>query len=177
MAYQKRNKDLTIEESFAMVKGLLKFKRKIIWANMKPGHLFFTSYNAKDKTQTFDRTPLVMMFWRNTRYTLGLNFHWLPVSMRIYLVQHIMAINKRRIEHRERIQFSYKQLKPMLKSLGYAPCIRLYINRRFGHNGVVIPPYMLRDVARLRSETFTKGQYTAAQLYQMAKARGKKKNI
>lgn len=171
----KRNKELTPKESIEMVKSLLKRKRPIKWNKMKPGHLFFTSYNAKDKEQTYDRTPLVMMFWRNGKYTLGLNFHWLPISMRLNLIKHIININKMRIKHRKSLIFSYKQLKPMLKSLGYAPCIRLYINRRFGRSGVIIPPYMLEEMGRVRSETFTNGKYSASELYRMAKNRNRKK--
>ena len=74
------------------------------------------------------------------------------------------------------LEFDYRQLKPMLKSLGYAPCIRLYINGRMGRIGVPIPPDRLSEIARVKGESFTKGRYSASELYQMAKSRGKKKN-
>jgi hypothetical protein len=62
----------------------------------------------------------------------------------------------------------------MLKSFGYAPCIRMYINKRFASNGVVIPPERLVEIALLRTETFTKGKYSAAQLFRMASSKSAK---
>lgn len=169
-------KELTVKESLEAVKSLLKRRRKIVPANLKPGHVIFTSYNAKFKENTYDQTPLVLILKRSPGYTLGINLHWLPVSLRMYLVEHIMNKNKANIRQRKAFKFTYGDFKPMLKSLRYAPCIRLYINRRFGKSGVTIPGYKLREVARLRTETFTKGKYTAAQLYAMAREAGKRKS-
>lgn len=144
--------------------------------DLKPGHLIFTLYDAKDKTQTYDRTPLVLILKRTKRHTLGLNFHWIPFSMRVNLIKHILKMNEANIRQRKPLKFSYIELKPMLKSLGYAPCIRLYINKRFSKQGVVLPSYRLMEVARLKTETFTKGKYSAAQMYQMARKRAAKRS-
>jgi len=169
-------KELSLRDSVELVKGLMKRKRSIDKNELKPGHLFFTHYNAKNKEQTYDKTPLVLVLRRNASHTLGLNFHWIPMSMRINLVKHIMEINKTRIKHRKSLIFNYRQLKPMLKSLGYAPCIRLYINKRFSKQGVIIPPHRLMDIARTKSETFTRGRYSAGQLFAMARRAGKTRN-
>lgn len=165
-------KELSKKESNDKVKDLLKRRIKLqAKYHMQPGNLLFTSYNAKDKTQTYDKTPLVLILRRGSKYTLGLNFHWLPVSKRMFLINHIMKVNKRNIKNNKPLEFNYRDLKPMLKSLGYAPCIRLYINSRMGRIGVVVPPDGLGEVARLKAESFTNGRYSAAQLYQMAKKR------
>ena len=84
-------------------------------------------------------------------------------------------MNEQNIKKNKPLKFSYDDLKPMLKSLGYSPCIRLYINKRISNTGVIIPPERLMEVARLKTETFTKGRYSASQLFQMAKKRGKSK--
>lgn len=165
-------KELSKKESNDKVKDLLKRRIKLqAKYHTQPGNLLFTSYNAKDKTQTYDKTPLVLILRRGSKYTLGLNFHWLPVSKRLFLINHIMKINKRNIKNNKPLEFDYRDLKPMLKSLGYAPCIRLYINSRLGRIGVVVPPDGLGEIARLKAESFTNGRYSAAQLYQMAKKR------
>lgn len=166
--------ELTPAESLRMVKELLKSKRSISGRNLKPGHLFFAAYDAKDKTQTYDRTPFVLVLKRNQTHTLGLNFHWIPLSMRINLILFIIKMNAYNIRERKALTFDYKQLKPMLKSLGYAPCIRMYINARFSSDGVIIPSYKLMDVARLKTETFTKGRYSATQMFTMARKQNKK---
>ena len=141
--------------------------------DMIPGNIFFTFYDAKYKENTYDRTPLVLVLRRNRSHTLGLNFHWIPLSMRINLIKAIVAMNEKNIKNNKPLEFSYETLKPMLKGLGYAPCIRLYINKRIGSTGVVIPPDRLMEVARLKTETFTNGKYSAEQLYVMARKAGK----
>lgn len=168
-------KELTPSASFRKVKDLLKERKKMTKSDLVPGNLIFTFYNAKNKEQSYDRTPLVLILRRNASHTLGLNFHWIPLSMRLNLIKQIVRMNERNIKNNKPLEFSYEQLKPMLKSLGYAPCIRLYINKRISNTGVVIPPERLMEVARLKTETFTQGKYSASQLFQMARAAGKRK--
>ena len=166
-------KELTPEQSLDSVKQLLKRKRTIESKDLKPGHLIFTYYDAKYKENTYDQTPLVLILRRNARHTLGLNFHWIPFSMRINLVKTIIKMNAYNIRERKPLKFSYNDLKPMLKGLGYAPCIRLYINKRFGKTGVIIPSHQLLEIARLKTETFTAGRYSASQLFAMARSKAK----
>ena len=167
-------KELSKKDSTEQLKVLLKQRIRLqAKKHYQPGHLVFTSYNAKYKENTYDKTPLVLVLVRGSRHTLGLNFHWLPVSRRMYLINHILKINKDNIKNGRPIEFSYGDLKPMMKSLGYAPCIRKYINARLGQIGVALPPERLVEVARLRAETFTQGRYSSSQLYRMARERGK----
>jgi hypothetical protein len=168
-------KELTNGQSNAKVKDLLKEKKNLSKAEMQPGNLLFTAYDAKDKTFAYDKTPLVLILRRNRTHTLGLNFHWIPLSMRINLIKYILKLNKKNIEKNKPLDFNYKDLKPMLKSLGYAPCIRLYINKRFGPKGVVLPADRMVEIARLKTESFTNGRYSASQMYQRARKAGKKK--
>lgn len=167
----KKIKELTTSQSNKAVKDLIKEKKTLKRKDFTPGNLIFTSYDAKDKTQTYDKTPLVLILRTGSNHTLGLNFHWCPMSMRINLIKIIIAANEKNIQRGRPLEFSYKQLKPLLKSLGYAPVIRLYINGRLGTKGVVIPPERLIEVARLKTESFTNGKYSAGQMYQMARKR------
>ena len=168
-------KELSPKESFDKVRELIKGKTVLRKKDIIPGNLIFTFYDAKYPEFTYDRTPLVLVLGSNKFHTLGLNFHWILPVMRMKLIYYIIKINRRNIEANKPIEFDYKQLKPMLKALGYAPCIRLYINKRFAKQGVVISPPQLVEVARLKTETFTKGKYSAAQLYKMAATKGKRK--
>lgn len=168
-------KELSPKDSVEAVKALLKRKRKLEGKDLKPGHLIFTYYDAKYKENTYDKTPLVLILRRNASHTLGLNFHWIPFSMRVNLVKYIIEKNAANIRQRKPLKFSYAELKPMLKSLGYAPCIRLYINNRFAPTGVVIPSHQLMEIARLKAETFTNGKHSAYELYAMARKRGAKR--
>lgn len=162
-------KEMSKEESYAKVRSLLKQQTQLSRAKMKPGSIVFTSYDAKFKEHTYDKTPLIFVLRTSPNYTLGINFHWLPLAHRVYLIDQIMRKNANNIKREKPLEFSYAELKPMLKSLGYAPCIRLYINKRLAKRGVVIPIERLKEVARLKTETFTQGRYSASQLFQMAK--------
>jgi hypothetical protein len=172
----KKIKELTTSQSNKKVKDLIKEKKKLKKRDLRPGNLIFTTYDAKDKEQTYDKTPLVLILRRNGTHTLGLNFHWIPLSMRINLIKIIIQMNVQNIQRGRPLQFTYENLRPLLKQFGYAPVIRLYINNRLGGVGVVIPPERLIEVARLKTESFTNGRYSAGQLYQMARKRGKKKS-
>lgn len=162
-------KELSKKESNLKVQDLLKERINLQSKHFQPGNVIFSSYNAKDKTQTYDKTPLALILRRGQKYTLVLNFHWVPLKMRITLIKHIIALNKNNIKKNKLMEFNYAQIRPMLKTLGYAPCIRLYINGRMGKVGVVIPPERLIEIARLRAETFTNGQYSAKELYDKAR--------
>lgn len=174
MAY----KELTPAQSLKKVKSLVKGQVKVTKKDWIPGNIIFTVYNAKYINKVFDRTPLVLILRRNSTHTLGLNFHWLPFNMRVGLVKHILKLNKKNIAKGKPLDFSYQQLKPMLKNYGYAPVIRLYINKNFQTKGTVIPPDRLAEVAALRTETFfvVGKKFTAEQLYSMAQKAGKRRN-
>lgn len=158
---------MSIKDSNKYFKKLLKEKKQLTKKDLIPGNTIFFAYNAKYKDEIYDKTPVSLILRRNKTHTLGLAFHWIPYNMRLSLIKYIMRVNKENIKKGKPLDFSYKDLKPRLKSLGYAPCIRLYINKRMSRNGVVISPDRL-FIARLRTETFTGGRYTADQLYKKA---------
>ena len=168
---------MTPAESIKQVKRLITNKTKITKKDWIPGNVVFTYYFAKYQNLVYDHTPLVLILKRNSTHTLGLNFHWLPFKMRVNLVKHILNLNKKNVAKGKPLEFSYEQMKPLLKHYGYAPCIRKYINKRFRSSGTVVGPDMLSQVARLRSETlFTTGKkYTAEQLFAMAQKAGRRR--
>jgi len=171
----KKIKELPKTLSNLKVKELLKERQRIKGKHFIPGNLIFTSYNAKFKENTYDKTPLILVLRRNNSHTLGLNFHWIPLRMRLKLIKVILKLNKQNIKNNKPLIFNYKQLKPMLKGLGYAPCIRLYINKRISHTGVIIKPERLVEIARLKTESFTNGRYSAEELYKRALKSGRKR--
>jgi len=168
-------KELTLPQSNKAIKELIKEKKKLSVKDFKPGNIILMKYVAKDDTQTYDKTPLALVLRSNSTHTLALNFHWAPLSMRINLIKIIIITNKKNIQRNKPLEFDYQQIRPLLKQLGYAPIIRRYINSRISSQGVVIPPERLMQVARLKTESFTNGKFSAAQMLAMAKRRGKTK--
>lgn len=162
-------KGLSPAESIKFVKNMLKTKsKKLTLKDFEPGSLLMYRYNAKNKEETFDVTPLVMVLKRSRRYVLGINFHWAPLPLRIVLVKKILQLNRRNIKEGKQLEFDYRTLKPFLKKIGFAPVIRLYIKNRISETGVLIPPEHLMDAARTKSETFTNGRISAEELYKRA---------
>lgn len=169
-------KEMSISDSNKSAKELMRQKKYLVRNDWTPGNTIFLGYDAKDKTQTYDKTPLVMILKRNKRHTLGLNFHWLPYVMRQSLIINILKMNMDNINKGKPIEFSYEDLKPFLKRYGYAPCIRLYINSRLTKQGSVIPPSKLPAAARMRTETFSQGKYTSQQIWKQVHKNAKKAN-
>ena len=146
-----------------MKKNLRAFKRE----DFALGRLLFLKYNAKDKTKVYEKNPLILVLMRNSRHTLGLNFHWVPYNMRIELVNFILKLNESRVNNYKRLKFPYPVLKKFLKKRGFVPCVRKYINQRFSRSGVVIPNTRLLGFARLNMMIFSNG-LTAEQAYRLA---------
>lgn len=170
-----RNFEMSRQDSDAYVRELMKNPKPLKNRDFRPGTLLFYRYDAKDKTQTYDNTPLVLVLGQNGRYMLGLNFHWLPYQKRLWLVDRILKHSKQEVQRNSRLRFTYEDFKPLMRSVHFQPCIRLYIKRRISRNGVIIPPSELVNATKLKAETFTNGRYSQAQLYQMARMRGMRK--
>ena len=162
-------KELSKSESKQTVKELMKTKQSLKNSHFKVGNTLFLGYNAKDKTQTYDKTPLVLILRRGKTHTLGLNFHWLPYQMRHYLVLLIIKMNINNIKNNKPLEFNYADIKPFLKKHGYVPCIRLYINYRFTVKGVVIPPEKLPSASKIKAETFHQGKVSVEEIFKNAK--------
>lgn len=169
-----RVRQLDRQQSAAQIRKFLKSLVKFDSSSFTPGNLLIYRYNAKDKTKIWDKRPMVLVLAVSRRHLLGLNFHWIPFSMRMWLVRYIIKHNKKRIRNGEKIEFGYRKIKPLLKKMGYAPCIRLYIrtHRRISPNGVVLPPERLIEAAQLRMEMFT--GVPEAELWKMKSKKSKK---
>ena len=162
-------KELSKEQSLTKLKQLVKRQFKLHAKDFKVGNVIFMRYHAKYKKRQFDKTPLMMVLRVSRNYTLGLNFHWIPFSMRMWLVKYIIKENKDNIRKNKPIEFSYRKVRPLLKKMAFVPCIRLYINKNISKSGTVIPPSQLIEVATLKMESFT--NVPSEKLYNLAKAK------
>jgi hypothetical protein len=130
-------------------------------------NMLFFKYDAKDKENTYDKTPLVLILRKTKGYVLGLNLHWTPVNLRLILLKLILKLNKNNIKQNLPLQITYKMLKPILIRLNLGPVIRLYIYNRISRRGIVVPPEYWLIAARIRAESFS-GGFSADKLYRMA---------
>jgi len=163
------SKELTPKESLEMVKNLIKTESKSLQPMIKTGALLMFKYDAKDKDQKYDKTPLVMVLSKTSKYMLGVNFHWMPSQYRQVIVEYILKRNSKQIRNKMPLKMKYKDLRGVIKSIGAFPVIRLYIRGRMSSKGVKIPDELLSQACKLKTETFTKGRANSTTLWGRAK--------
>ncbi len=164
-------KELTTKESIQMLKNLTKSDKVQIQKHLKSGNLITFVYNAKDKTQKYDKTPFVLVLRVNSKYMLGLNFHWMSIERRVLFVDYLLKTQSKQIRNNNPFNVSYKKLKKIIKTLGVFPVVRLYIRSRMSSGGVKIPDKLLMSAAKMKSETFTQGKTNSTTLWSRAKRR------
>ena len=81
-------------------------------------------------------------------------------------------MNKNNIQRNLPLQFSYKELKPLL-ARGYYPVIRKYIRKRISPQGILVPDSHLLTVCRFTDGLFTEG-VPSAKIYKKAVKDSKK---
>lgn len=148
-------KQLSRAQSAVAIQNLYKSAVRLRDKYVVPGYTLVYKYDAKDKSKMYDRRPMVLVLSVSRTHMLGLNFHWIPFSMRMYLVKYIIRHNKNNIKNGKGIDFTYRKLKPMMKKLGYAPCIRLYIRKRMSKKCIPVPFERIVEVAQLDMAMFT----------------------
>lgn len=165
---------LSSKESMELIRALAA-KKQNVHNYLIPGKIISFLYNAKNKEDVFDRTPLAFVLRSNKTHTLAINFHWAPLPLRMILVKKILKDNAKNIKLNKPLEFDYITLKGFLKRIGFAPIIRLYINARISKSGFVVPDNMLMSAAKLKSETFVGKNISADMLYRYAVQKRKSK--
>ena len=157
-----------------MIKKIMKNKdNKVGKSDLKPGRLYTYAYDAKDKSQTYDQTPLVFVLRTSARHLLCVNFHWAPQPLKVVLAKFFFNMNRTNIKQGKPLELDYKTIKPFLKKIGFAPIIRRYIRARISRYIIRIPDSDFMNIVMSRSESFTQGKVSAEQLYKLALKRNK----
>jgi len=166
-------------DSLVLFKNLLKTNtKKRTRASFTQGNMVAFAYNAKDQTEIYDKSPLVIVLRTSKSYMLGLNFHWVPRPARKILVDYILKVNKHNIHKNLPLVITYKMLVPMIIKLKLIAVIRLYIKSRISARVMVIPYVYFKRAVYLPAENFSNGM-SSDQLYRMAvlKSKSRKRNL
>lgn len=124
-------------ETLVSQKGYSKATSKLKDARSEPekGYFFSYDYNfsldyPKEVVDYFDKTPLILCFNAWAGYTLGINFHFIPVLSRSWLLSRIKAMNPEAFKKSgyNKVYVSYSTLQSIMKKSKYA--VRLYRNDR-----------------------------------------------
>ena len=158
-------------DSLQLVKNLIKTKMKGTKSSISVGRILMFGYHAKDATQRYDATPLVIVLKFSKNYMLGINFHWCPIPLRISLINWIFKRNKVNVQRNKPLDLTYQDLKRIIKSKAYRPIIRLYIVKRMSNRCVRIPFENMEQICKTKSETFVGADEN--KLYKLARAKYK----
>ena len=140
------------KEMYEMMKAKIKNPEKLNSSHFKIGKMVMYQYNPKYPDKPYDKSPLIIVLGRSRKYTLGLNFHWVPPVARAKLMKFILGKNKKNIEKGIPLEISYDMIKGIIKGMG--PCIRLYLNNRISRRGISVEQENFKKIIHLRAENF-----------------------
>ena len=94
------------------------------------GKMFFFFYNPKLKEELpyYDKFPLVLPIELYGDGFLGINFHYLPINLRVHLLDKLYDLtNNDKFDSTTRIQASYSLLSAASRYKEFQPCLKRYL--------------------------------------------------
>lgn len=130
----------------------------------RTGKLFMFVYDPKLKKKLpyYDRFPLIFVLEVRGGGLLGLNMHYLPVTLRLKLFnQLIVLLNNQNMDDETRLRLSYKVIKNASKYQSALSLIREYKAKYIRSKLLEVQPQDWEIVMFLPTETFRKsGKHT-----------------
>ena len=109
--------------------------------NPGPGHFCFFFYSAKGYEEGtlpyYDTSPMNLILSGQGGYVSGLNWHYLPLSLRVRLFQEILAIEGGVLSERSKFTATYETIKGMTNL--YKPCYKTYLLSHVKSQAVWVP--------------------------------------
>lgn len=109
----------------------------------KPGvgrfcFFFYSSKGYQEKTLPYyDSSPMSLILSANGKYIEGLNWHYLPLNLRVQLFQTILAIEGGPFTDKHKLNATYEAIKNMTNL--YKPCFKRYLANRVKSQAVWVP--------------------------------------
>lgn len=114
-----------ITPNFIMKGNAKQLQSKIVIGNM---YHFIYDPKWKDILPYFDTFPLVFPFANAAGGFLGLNFHYLPVTYRIRLLDNLLIFrNNDRLDETTKLKFSWQMINNVARFSGVEACIKHYL--------------------------------------------------
>lgn len=106
-----------------------------------PGHFCFFFYSAKGYQEGslpyYDTSPMSLILSAGGGMVQGLNFHYLPLHLRVQLFQQILAIEGGSLSDVRKLSATYETVKAMGNL--YKPCLKNYLLNRVKSQAVWVP--------------------------------------
>lgn len=106
-----------------------------------PGHFCFFFYSAKGYGEGtlpyYDTSPMSLILGQSGNIVSGLNFHYLPLNLRVLLFQQILAIEGGSLSEVRKLSATYEIIKGMTNL--YKPCYKNYLLNHIKSQAVWVP--------------------------------------
>ena len=122
-----------------------------------PGKMIAFQYKAKDATQKFDKSPLVISlgYSQNPKLSkshfIGLNIHWMPMNSRVALASFFTELNAKR-----KGKLTYNDVKPFLNKFKGHKILRMYIIKNVSNRVYEMPQDQFLGAAAVDSSNWSK---------------------
>lgn len=114
-----------------------------IYQHNKPGigRFCFFFYSAKGYQEGtlpyYDTAPMSLIIGGEGKYISGINFHYLPLTLRVQLFQQLLAIEGGSLSDQQKFTATYETLKAMGNL--YKPCYKNYLLNHIKSQAVWVP--------------------------------------
>ena len=98
---------------------------------IQPGNLYMYFYDPKTKEDLpyYDRFPLVFPFRKTSDGFYGLNMHYLPYDLRIYLLDALLTFKTNsRWDETTKLKYSWALIDGVSRYKAAQPCVKQYLN-------------------------------------------------
>jgi hypothetical protein len=123
------------------------------------GKLYFFFYDPKTKEQLpyYDRFPLVLPIEQYGDGFLGINFHYLPMNLRVVLMDKLYdLVSNDKFDETTRIKASYALLSGASRYREIQPCVKRYLGNHVQSKFIEIEANMWDTAIFLPVESFAK---------------------
>lgn len=106
-----------------------------------PGHFCFFFYSAKGYQEGtlpyYDTSPMSLILGAEGKLISGLNWHYLPLNLRVQLFQQILAIEGGSFTDKRKLEATYETIKAVTNL--YKPCYKNYLVGSIRSQAVWVP--------------------------------------
>lgn len=140
---------------------LMRHDSSALAASVMPGHMYMFFYDAKtkDKLPYYDMFPLVLPYRKTPNGFYGLNIHYLPYSLRIKLLDNLLAFRTNdKMNENTRLKYSWAMIEGAARFRMAQPCVKQYLNDHVESAFLRIPANDWAAAALLPVERFAGAQ-------------------
>jgi hypothetical protein len=127
--------------------------------NSMIGRMILYNYDpkTKEKLKYYDIYPLVFPIKLDSKGFLGINLHYLPLSLRAQLMDALYSlINTKTIKENTRVRLSYDILNGASKFSAFRPCVKRYLYPHVRSQFLMVSPLEWDAVLMLPLQQFVK---------------------